>query len=119
MKKLPQNASSFPRGRNVPSQTGRPRNSERESTRDPIGRGGEGDFSLRHDIARCNGVGFKEDGGWDWREGCETCLRRTAARPEQVIMIAPPPIIAFECEFLIQPNSAITLPSAEPPTDGL
>jgi hypothetical protein len=39
---FPQNASTFPRGRNEPSQAGRSRNIERESTRDPIGRGGEG-----------------------------------------------------------------------------
>lgn len=57
--------------------------------------------NLPDDFARCNGVGCVEDG---WREGCEHCLRRTAARRTFVCMIAPPPIIAFECEFLIDPN---------------
>jgi len=59
--------------------------------------------TLLNDIARCNGVGFDEDGEWDWREGCETCLRRTASRPEYYSLIDPPPIIAFECEYLIEP----------------
>ena len=62
---------------------------------------------LANDIARCDGVGFQEDDGWDWREGCETCLRRTAPRPEQVWMLEPPAIIAFECEFLIEPNDEV------------
>jgi len=53
-------------------------------------------------MARCNGVGFDEDGVWDWREGCEICLRRTAPRPEYYSMTAPPAIIAFECEYLIE-----------------
>ena len=66
-----------------------------------------GSASLANDVARCNGVGFQEDGEWDWREGCETCLRRTAARGEQVWMMEPPAIIAFECEFLIPPNTPI------------
>lgn len=57
-------------------------------------------MKLANDIARCDGVGSMEDGVQGWREGCETCLRRTAPRPERVWMIAPPPIIAFECEFL-------------------
>jgi len=57
---------------------------------------------LPNDIARCNGDGNDAE-GWreGWREGCETCLRRTAPRPERIIMITPPPIIAFECEYLI------------------
>lgn len=58
--------------------------------------------TLPNDIARCNGF-FADDGDHsDWREGCETCLRRTAPRPERVQMIEPPLIIAFECEFLIE-----------------
>lgn len=59
--------------------------------------------TLHSDIARCNGVGFYEEDGYGWREGCETCLRRTAPRPEIVVMITAPPIIAFECEYLIEP----------------
>jgi hypothetical protein len=61
---------------------------------------------LPADIARCDGAGSVEDGVQYWREGCETCMRRTAPRPEQVIMIAPPPIITFECEYLIEPPPA-------------
>ena len=61
---------------------------------------------LANDVARCNGSGSVEDGVQYWREGCEHCLRRTAPRPAQVWMMAPPPIIAFECEYLIEPNIA-------------
>lgn len=57
---------------------------------------------LPNDVARCDGVGDDEEG---WREGCEICLRRTAARPhDRCWMMKPPPIIAFECEFLIEPE---------------
>jgi hypothetical protein len=59
---------------------------------------------LANDIARCNGVSFVEDGQLGWREGCENCLRRTAPRSQIVTMIEPPPIIAFECEYLIEPT---------------
>jgi hypothetical protein len=58
--------------------------------------------SLSGDFARCEGVGNESEG---WREGCDTCLRRTSPRTERVSMIAPPPIIAFECEYLIEPNT--------------
>ena len=61
-------------------------------------------MNLPNDIHRCNGVYSIEDGEIDWREGCETCLRRTAPRPEVVWMIDPPAIIVFECEYLIEPN---------------
>jgi len=63
-------------------------------------------MKLPNDVARCAGVGFEEDGVMGWREGCETCLRRTADYPLDVPMrlIAPPPIIAFECEFLMEPE---------------
>lgn len=57
---------------------------------------------LPNDIARCNGVGSDAEG---WRDGCETCLRRIAPRPEAQWMIEPPPIIAFECQFLIEPTN--------------
>ena len=63
-----------------------------------------GSARLANDIARCNGSGSIEDGVQYWREGCEHCLRRTAARPELVWMMAPPPIIAFECEYFLPPN---------------
>lgn len=55
---------------------------------------------LANDVARCDGDGNDSEG---WREGCESCLRRTAPRPERVIMMDPPPIIAFWCEFQIPP----------------
>jgi hypothetical protein len=55
--------------------------------------------TLPNDTARCDGDGNDTEG---WREGCETCLRRIAPRGERVVMISPPPIIAFECEFLIE-----------------
>ena len=57
---------------------------------------------LPADVARCDGVGDDTDG---WREGCETCLRRTAKRGSWVLMMSPPAIIAFECEYLIEPNT--------------
>jgi hypothetical protein len=60
--------------------------------------------TLPNDVARCEGVGFDEDGTWDWREGCETCLRRTAPRNGVHFFIEPPKIIAFECEFFIEPE---------------
>jgi hypothetical protein len=56
---------------------------------------------LPNDVARCLGYGSDEEG---WREGCETCLRRTAPLPDVVFMIAPPLLVAFECEFLIEPE---------------
>jgi hypothetical protein len=56
---------------------------------------------LPNDVARCNGYGSDEDG---WREGCETCLRRTAPRPEIYSLQQPPAIIAFECPNLIKPE---------------
>lgn len=64
-----------------------------------------GSASLANDVARCDGSSNVEDGVRYWREGCETCLRRTAPRPERVWMIAPPAIVAFECEYLIEPNA--------------
>lgn len=57
--------------------------------------------TLPDDVARCNGDGSDAEG---WREGCETCLRRTAPRPSPCWMMEPPAIIAFECEFLIEPR---------------
>ena len=55
--------------------------------------------SLPADVARCNGVGNDTEG---WRKGCETCLRRIAPRGERVVIITPPPIIALECQYLIE-----------------
>lgn len=59
--------------------------------------------TLPNDIARCYGLGSIEGGVQYWRENCETCLRRTAPRPDRAVMMSPPPIIAFECEYLIEP----------------
>jgi len=61
--------------------------------------------TLPNDIARCDGVG-SDDPEEGWRDGCETCLRRTSTRAERSIIMEPPPIIAFECEFLIEPENA-------------
>ena len=52
---------------------------------------------LPNDFARCDGYGY--DG--NWREGCEHCLRRIAPRPNPCVMMAPPPIIVFRCEYLV------------------
>ena len=54
--------------------------------------------TLPHDFDRCPGDGSDDEG---WREGCEDCLRRTAPGGDQ--HIKPPPIIAFECEYRIEP----------------
>jgi hypothetical protein len=67
--------------------------------------------SLAADVARCDGVG-SDDPDEGWREGCERCLRRIAPRGETVRMMEPPPIIAFECEFLIE-NAEVCQPSDE------
>jgi hypothetical protein len=58
--------------------------------------------TLPDDYARCDGEGAEENSKWHWREGCENCLRRIAPRPDPCWMMSPPPIIAFECEFLIE-----------------
>ena len=59
--------------------------------------------TLPADVARCPGVGSDADG---WREGCETCERRTLppADPERVWWMTPPEVIAFWCESLIEPQ---------------
>ena len=54
------------------------------------------------DSARCDGVGSDQDG---WRDGCDTCLRRTSkGDSEYQVYITPPAIIVF-CPFLIKPES--------------
>ena len=58
--------------------------------------------TLPNDIARCNGDWHEDGEHSGWREGCEHCLRRIAPRPERVVMISPPIIIVFECEYLIE-----------------
>lgn len=56
-------------------------------------------MTLRNDVARCAGAGNDAEG---WREGCEHCLRRTSPGGDWTPNMAPPPIIVFECEFLIE-----------------
>ena len=59
---------------------------------------------LPADVARCPGSGSDAEG---WREGCSDCMRRTSppADPERFWMMAPPPIIVFECESYIPPEA--------------
>ena len=59
-------------------------------------------MTLPNDVARCPGVGSDAEG---WREGCEDCLRRTPPNPDamRTVWMSPPPIIAFWCEFRIDP----------------
>lgn len=58
-------------------------------------------ITLPNDVARCAGVGDDEEG---WREGCDDCARRTAESTSAVLAwMLPPAIIAFSCEFRIEP----------------
>jgi hypothetical protein len=59
--------------------------------------------TLPNDIARCAGVGSDDEG---WREGCETCLRRTTPTTmiDRIVLMHPPPVIVFECEYFIEPD---------------
>ena len=55
---------------------------------------------LSADIARCPGVGNDIEG---WREGCDSCLRRISPPVgERQVWMAPPAIIVFECEYLLE-----------------
>ena len=66
--------------------------------------------TLLYDIARCPGVPNQPDEPPGWREGCETCLRRTApGSPHRQAWMEPPAIIAFWCEYLIEPGGHETL----------
>jgi hypothetical protein len=56
--------------------------------------------TLPDHVARCNGFTKEIE---DMLPECLTCLRRTDPRPSLFSMIAPPEIIAFECEYLIDP----------------
>lgn len=52
--------------------------------------------TLLYDIARCPGVPNEPDEPPGWREGCETCLRRTApGSPHGQAWMEPPAIIGF------------------------
>jgi len=54
------------------------------------------------EVLGCPGEGYLEDGQWDWREGCEDCLRRTNPDPGAGT-VEPPLIVVFECELRIAP----------------
>ncbi len=67
--------------------------------------------TLLYDIARCPGVPNLPDEPPGWREGCETCLRRTApGSPHRQAWMEPPAIIGFFCEYLIEPGGHETMP---------
>ena len=55
------------------------------------------------EVLGCPGDGYREDGRWDWREGCEDCTRRTRPDPADGV-IEQPPIVAFWCELRIEPS---------------
>lgn len=59
---------------------------------------------LPADIARCPGSGSDAGG---WREGCESCLRRTTPPTDhpRVPWMQPPAVIAFECPSYIHPDN--------------
>jgi hypothetical protein len=61
--------------------------------------------ALPADVARCPGFGSDEDG---WREGCETCQRRTSppADPARRWTMFPPPAITFWCQYEIPPDTS-------------
>lgn len=80
---------------------------EQDSLRDASMAYTEFTMKLPNDYARCNGMWVEDGEHSSWREGCEHCLRRTAPRSDYYSMIAPPPIIAFECEYLIEPDDKI------------
>lgn len=61
--------------------------------------------ALPADVARCPGEGFWEVGEYDWRKGCEDCLRRTS--PGGRVTIQPPKVIVFECEYRIGPGEVV------------
>lgn len=54
-------------------------------------------MNLANDVARCDGANIEGE----WREGCDACLRRIAPRTDRTVMMEPPLIIVFECEYLI------------------
>ena len=61
-------------------------------------------MTLPNDVARCSGVGDDVEG---WRDGCEDCARRLAESTGAVsAWMMPPAIIAFWCEFRIDPSNA-------------
>ena len=68
-------------------------------------------MTLPNDVARCAGVGDDEEG---WRDGCEDCARRLAESTSAVTAwMLPPAIIAFWCEFRIEPsNDRVERPGA-------
>ena len=61
---------------------------------------------IGNDIARCAGVGSDSEG---WREGCDTCLRRTTPGGEYTPHMEPPPIIVFECEYRLADDYGVPI----------
>jgi hypothetical protein len=59
---------------------------------------------LPYDIARCNGMRIESEEYSGWRKDCETCLRRTAPRPEIYTFISAPHTTTEQCEHLIEPE---------------
>ena len=56
---------------------------------------------LPADVARCAGI---EDDDGSFRTGCDDCLRRTDRSTFPLaVWIAPPPLVALECEMRISP----------------
>ncbi len=68
-------------------------------------------MTLPNDVARCAGVGGDEEG---WRDGCDDCARRLAESTIEVTAwMLPPAIIAFWCEFRIEPSNGKLQPRTE------
>jgi hypothetical protein len=61
-------------------------------------------MSLPSDVARCAGIGSKDEGFF---EDCETCLRRLspAADDRAQVYMAPPAVIAFFCPYQIEADT--------------
>ena len=57
--------------------------------------------ALPENVERCAGIGDEEEGFY---EECVTCLRRTAPITGNEKWINPPAIIAFWCEYHIEPD---------------
>ena len=55
-------------------------------------------MTILRDVARCPGVG---NDSYGWPE-CERCLRRVTGAEPDMVMMDPPAVVAFECEFLIE-----------------
>jgi len=54
---------------------------------------------LASGLARCDGI--YNDFDQKWRDGCEQCLRRIAARNHPFYVLDTPSLTGEKCEFLI------------------